>query len=62
MNSRPLGREDPDRLYTVTGGGRSEAADDTLDLVALIVAEDEPVSGMQSEHAANRTPVRRPAG
>ncbi|MEU8801628.1 DUF742 domain-containing protein [Spirillospora sp. NPDC048819] len=51
MTPRPLSREDPDRLYTVTGG-RSEAADDTLDLVALIVAEDEPAAGMQSEHAA----------
>ncbi|GAA0579873.1 DUF742 domain-containing protein [Actinomadura livida] len=51
MNPRPLDREDPDRLYTVTRG-RSEAGDDTLDLVALIVAEDEPEPGMQSEHAA----------
>ncbi|TDC56446.1 DUF742 domain-containing protein [Actinomadura sp. KC345] len=51
MNPRPLDREDPDRLYTVTGG-RTEAGDDTLDLVALIVAEDEPAPGMQSEHAA----------
>ncbi|GAA3980452.1 DUF742 domain-containing protein [Actinomadura viridis] len=51
MNPRPLDREAPDRLYTVTGG-RSRADDDSLDLVALIVAEDAPVPGMQSEHAA----------
>lgn len=50
MSARFLDREDPDRLYTVTGG-RSEAAA-ALDLVALIVAEDEPAPGMQSEHAA----------
>ncbi|TSB15171.1 DUF742 domain-containing protein [Streptomyces benahoarensis] len=42
--------DDPDRLYTVTGG-RSRAADDlTLDLVTLIVSECDPAPGMQSEH------------
>ncbi|WP_395104231.1 DUF742 domain-containing protein [Actinomadura sp. SCN-SB] len=51
MNRRRLAEENPDRLYTVTGG-RAQADDDGLDLVALIVAEDEPVPGMQSEHAA----------
>nr|WP_202555251.1 DUF742 domain-containing protein [Streptomyces sp. SID4950] len=35
-------------MYTVTGG-RSEA-DDTFDLVTLIVSECEPTAGMQSEH------------
>lgn len=48
MSSRPVDREDPDRLYTVTGG-RSRV-DDPLDLVALVVAEDQPVPGMQSEY------------
>ncbi|MFC8451163.1 DUF742 domain-containing protein [Kitasatospora sp. NPDC057223] len=42
--------EDPDRLYTVTGG-RSRAPDKAFDLVTLIVAQCEPVAGMQSEHA-----------
>ncbi|MGW0364465.1 DUF742 domain-containing protein [Streptomyces sp. NPDC002990] len=49
--SRP-GRDDsPDRLYTLTGG-RSRSGSDAFDLVTLIVAEYEPVPGMQSEHAA----------
>ena len=42
--------ENPDRLYTVTGGrSRAERAD--LDLVTLIVSESDPGPGMQSEHA-----------
>ncbi|TWE23795.1 uncharacterized protein DUF742 [Prauserella muralis] len=41
--------EDPDRLYTVTGG-RSRADEPDLDLVTLIVSETDPVPGMQSEH------------
>jgi hypothetical protein len=42
--------ENPDRLYTVTGGrSRAERAD--LDLVTLIVSEADPGPGMQSEHA-----------
>ena len=41
--------EDPDRLYTVTGGrSRAERAD--LDLVTLICSEADPAPGMQSEH------------
>ncbi|SMD27492.1 DUF742 domain-containing protein [Kibdelosporangium aridum] len=44
-----LHSEDPDRLYTVTGG-RSRANESALDLVTLIVSECEPVPGMQSEH------------
>jgi hypothetical protein len=44
-----LDGEDPDRLYTVTGG-RSSADDIDLDLVTLIVSESEPSPGMQSEH------------
>ncbi|MEO3873749.1 DUF742 domain-containing protein [Nonomuraea sp. B12E4] len=42
--------ENPDRLYMVTGG-RSNVADDGLDVVTLIVSEGEPTPGMQSEHA-----------
>jgi hypothetical protein len=48
VNNKPVDVGDPDRLYTVTGG-RSEA-DDTFDLVTLIVSECEPTAGMQSEH------------
>lgn len=50
--SRP-GRDDaPDRLYTLTGGrSRSDSAA-PIDLVTLVVAECDPVTGMQSEHAA----------
>jgi hypothetical protein len=44
-----LDGEDPDRLYTVTGG-RSSADDIDLDLVTLIVRESAPSAGMQSEH------------
>ncbi|GAA2777859.1 DUF742 domain-containing protein [Saccharopolyspora taberi] len=50
MSRGELDREDPDRLYIVTGG-RSRAAACRLDAVTLIVAESEPVAGMQSEHA-----------
>jgi hypothetical protein len=46
---RPVDTGDPDRLYTVTGG-RSRA-DDSFDLVTLVVSECEPTAGMQSEHA-----------
>jgi hypothetical protein len=49
MTWRPLHGEDPDRLYTVTGG-RSRANESALDLVALIVSECDPTPGMQSEH------------
>ncbi|MFJ8017291.1 DUF742 domain-containing protein [Streptomyces sp. NPDC096339] len=46
------GRDDsPDRLYTLTGG-RSSAGSDAFDLVTLVIAECDPVPGMQSEHAA----------
>ncbi|MEU5096999.1 DUF742 domain-containing protein [Streptomyces sp. NPDC020996] len=48
MSHKPVDIGDPDRLYTVTGG-RSEA-DDSFDLVTLIVSECEPTAGMQSEH------------
>lgn len=48
MNRRPVDHEDPDRLYTVTGG-RSRTGH-RFDLVALVVGEHEPQAGMQSEH------------
>lgn len=50
MTRRSVDSENPDRLYTVTGG-RSRTDDTRLDLVALIVAESESTAGMQSEHA-----------
>ncbi|OEV07677.1 uncharacterized protein DUF742 [Streptomyces sp. Amel2xB2] len=48
---RPGRDDDPDRLYTVTGG-RSRSGTDAFDLVTLVVSESEPTAGMQSEHAA----------
>ncbi|MER6166286.1 DUF742 domain-containing protein [Streptomyces violaceorubidus] len=48
MTRRPVDTGPPDRLYTVTGG-RSRA-DDSFDLVTLVVAECGPSAGMQSEH------------
>jgi hypothetical protein len=48
--SRPARDDDPDRLYTLTGG-RSRAGSDVFDLVTLVVTESEPTPGMQSEHA-----------
>jgi hypothetical protein len=50
MSPRAIDREPPDRLYTVTHG-RVLGDEDPFDLVSLIVAEREPVPGMQSEHA-----------
>jgi hypothetical protein len=49
MSGRSVDREDPDRLYTVTGG-RSRADEDAFDSVTLIVSESDPTPGMQSEH------------
>jgi hypothetical protein len=49
MSRSPLHDENPDRLYTLTGG-RSRAEDIPLDLVTLIVSESEPSAGLQSEH------------
>lgn len=44
------GRDDnPDRLYTLTGG-RSRADSDAFDLVTLVVSESDASPGMQSEH------------
>ncbi|GLY79648.1 DUF742 domain-containing protein [Actinoallomurus iriomotensis] len=45
-----LNGEEPDRLYTVTGG-RSRVDESPLDIVTLIVTESGPEPGMQSEHA-----------
>ncbi|MFF4650571.1 DUF742 domain-containing protein [Streptomyces sp. NPDC001380] len=59
MTRRPVHSEDPDRLYTVTGG-RSRADDSAFDLVTLIVSESEPSPGMQSEHVRILTLCRRP--
>ncbi|MEV8152399.1 DUF742 domain-containing protein, partial [Streptomyces fradiae] len=44
MIRKPVDIGDPDRLYMVTGG-RSEA-DDSFDLVTLVVSEGGPTSGM----------------
>jgi hypothetical protein len=54
-----LEEEDPDRLYTVTGG-RSSADDIDLDLVTLIVSESDPSAGMQSEHVRILTLAAKP--
>ncbi|MBF6175852.1 DUF742 domain-containing protein [Nocardia blacklockiae] len=43
--------EDPDRLYTLTGG-RSRPDSEVFDLVTLVVSECDPTPGMQSELAA----------
>lgn len=47
--TRPVDREDPDRLYIVTGG-RSRVDESSIDSVSLIVSECDPTPGMQSEH------------
>lgn len=50
--SRP-GRDDlPDRLYTITRGRSRSAPGAPWDLMTLVVAEGDPVAGMQSEHVA----------
>ena len=59
MTHRAFEDEDPDRLYTVTGG-RSRADDIDLDLVTLIVSESDPAQGMQSEHLQILRMCRRP--
>lgn len=59
MSRRPVDRDDPDRLYVVTGG-RSRADDTGLDLVTLIVSECEPSPGLQSEHARILEMCRNP--
>jgi hypothetical protein len=59
MIRRDIDGEDPDRLYTVTGG-RSRSGDLKLDLVTLIVSKAEPIPGMQSEHARILSICRSP--
>ncbi|MET7761993.1 DUF742 domain-containing protein [Streptomyces sp. NPDC005393] len=55
----PLDNEEPDRLYTVTGG-RSRADESVFDMVTLIVSECDPAPGMQSEHVKILRMCRRP--
>jgi hypothetical protein len=50
VTRRNIDRENPDRLYTITGG-RSRVDADVFDLVTLVIAECDPTSAMQSEHA-----------
>ncbi|MFC4011591.1 DUF742 domain-containing protein [Nonomuraea purpurea] len=57
--SRRVHGENPDRLYTVTGG-RSRVDENALDVVSLIVSECDPTPGMQSEHARILLMCRRP--
>ncbi|WP_054813709.1 DUF742 domain-containing protein [Nocardia arizonensis] len=57
--SRPGRDEDPDRLYTLTGG-RSRPDFDRFDLVTLVVSESEPTAGMSSEDAAILAMCRAP--
>jgi hypothetical protein len=59
MSPRPVDQENPDRLYTVTGG-RTLGDDDPFDLVSLIVTERDPVPGMQSEHVKILAQCRNP--
>lgn len=56
---RALDRENPDRLYTITGG-RAHAGSAAFDTVTLIVAEADPRPGMQSEHVKILRMARRP--
>lgn len=49
MSRRGVRDENPDRLYTVTGG-RSRADQHDVDVVTLIVSESTPTAGMQSEY------------
>lgn len=57
--SRPGRDDDPDRLYTLTGG-RSRPDSDAFDLVTLVVSESAPTPGMQSEHVAILEMCRAP--
>ena len=56
---RPGRDDDPDRLYTLTGG-RSRSDSAAFDLVTLVVAECDPSPGMQSEHVAILRMCARP--
>ena len=59
MSRQSIDSENPDRLYTVTGG-RSRADENALDLVTLIVSECDPAPGMQSEHVKILRLCRQP--
>ncbi|MEU7830654.1 DUF742 domain-containing protein [Nonomuraea sp. NPDC052129] len=59
MISRRVASENPDRLYTVTGG-RSRADESAMDVVTLIVSECDPTPGMQSEHVKILQMCRQP--
>lgn len=59
MISRRVASENPDRLYTVTGG-RSHTDESAMDMVTLIVSECDPTPGMQSEHAKILQMCRQP--
>lgn len=59
MSRKSVDSEDPDQLYTITGG-RSRAHDTAFDLVTLVVSECDPTPGMQSEHARILGMCRRP--
>ncbi|WP_440899068.1 DUF742 domain-containing protein [Actinosynnema sp.] len=59
MTRRALDGENPDRLYTVTGG-RSRADATDLDIVTLIVTESASAGGTQSEHVRILRLCRRP--
>ncbi|WP_239003486.1 DUF742 domain-containing protein [Nocardia panacis] len=59
IRGRPGRDDDPDRLYTLTGG-RTRPDSDAFDLVTLVVSECEPVPGMQSEHVAILQMCRAP--
>jgi hypothetical protein len=59
VSSRPVNRENPDRLYTVTGG-RSRVDETSMDMVTLIVSECDPTPGMQSEHVKILDMCRHP--
>src|SRR5262245_34564386 len=59
MTRRAVDSEDPDRLYTLTGG-RSRADEKAFDMVTLIVSECDPSPGMQSEHVKILRMCRRP--
>jgi hypothetical protein len=59
VNRRPVDRENPERLYVITGG-RSQPADGQLDLLATVTSVRDPVPGMQSEHARILAGCRAP--
>src|SRR5258707_11501982 len=50
----------PDRLYTWTGGRSRSGPDTPFELVTMVVAECDPMVGMQSEHAAILRLCERP--